>query len=120
MNLGDVTDQTVPKMCLVSEPRNGGIICTRTFIPHVCHESIGVLGAVSVATACLLPGSVAADFAGVANGREMTIVVEHPSGSLSVRIVTSETDRGGLQVEKAGVIRTARMLFRGDAYVRSA
>ena len=55
MNLGDVRDKTVPKMTLVSAPKQGGVISTRTFIPHRCHASIGVLGAVSVATACALP-----------------------------------------------------------------
>ena len=59
MNLGDVTDKTVPKMCLVAPAINGGLIHTRTFIPHVCHAAIGVLGAVSTATACLLPNAVA-------------------------------------------------------------
>lgn len=59
MNLGDVASRTVPKMCLVSSPVNGGAINTRCFIPHKCHTSIGVLAAVSVATAVALPGSVA-------------------------------------------------------------
>ncbi|MYF90128.1 MAG: 4-oxalomesaconate tautomerase, partial [Boseongicola sp. SB0676_bin_33] len=54
MNLGDVTEQSVPKMTMVSPARSGGAISTRTFIPHRCHKTIGVLGAVSVATACLI------------------------------------------------------------------
>ena len=54
MNLGDVTEKSVPKMTMVAPPRNGGTVCTRTFIPKRCHASIGVLGAVSVATACML------------------------------------------------------------------
>ena len=58
MNLGDVTRKTVPKMCLVSAPKNGGAIATRNFIPHTVHKAIGVFGAVSVATACVVPGSV--------------------------------------------------------------
>src|SRR2546423_547980 len=65
MNLGNVGKKTVPKMCLVSPARHGGTIHTRTFIPHRVHEAIGVLGAVSVATACLTPGSVAAQVAGL-------------------------------------------------------
>ena len=118
MNLGDVSDKTVPKMCLIAAPENGGNVSTRTFIPHVCHQSVGVLGAVTVATACLLPGSVAADVADVPDGHEKTMVIEHPTGSLSVRLVVHEDDDGGVHIEKAGVIRTARMLFRGEAYVR--
>lgn len=119
MNLGNVTDKTVPKMCLVAEPRSGGSICTRTFIPHACHRSVGVLGAVTVATACLLPDSAAIGIAVVPDGDEKMMVVEHPSGSFSARLVTSTDDNGNVQIDKAGVVRTARMLFRGDAFVRN-
>jgi 4-oxalomesaconate tautomerase len=55
MNLGDVKDKSVPKMMLVAPPRAGGAVCVRSFIPHRAHATIGVLGAVSVATACLIP-----------------------------------------------------------------
>ena len=120
MNLGDVAGLTVPKMCLVAEARNGGNLCTRTFIPHVCHRSVGVLGAVTVATACLLPGSVTAGIATVPDGDDKTMVIEHPSGSFTVRIVVDENDDGEIRIEKAGVIRTARMLFSGEAFVRSS
>ena len=70
MNLDDVTDKTVPKMTMVSEAIHGGAISTRTFIPHRCHASISVLGAVSVATACLLDGSQAAEIADIPNGED--------------------------------------------------
>ena len=68
MNLGDVTDKTVPKMTMVSPAIDGGAIMTRTFIPHRCHKTIGVLGAVSVATACLLDGAPAHDLADTGSG----------------------------------------------------
>ncbi len=119
MNLGDVSKLTVPKMCLVAAPRDGGNLSTRTFIPHVCHRSVGVLGAVTVATACLLPGSVTADVAVIPDGSEKTMIIEHPAGSLAVRIVTDRSDDGEIRIEKAGVVRTARMLFRGDVFVGS-
>ncbi len=87
MNLGDVTKKTVPKMCLVSPPKQGGAISTRTFIPHRVHESIGVLGAVSVATACVTPGSVAAQVAKVSGtGSAHRLEVEHPTGFFTVDI----------------------------------
>ncbi len=54
MNLGDVAEKSVPKMTLVSAPTAGGAIATRSFIPHRVHASIGVLAAVTVATACLV------------------------------------------------------------------
>jgi 4-oxalomesaconate tautomerase len=120
MNLGDVAGLTVPKMCLVSESRNGGSICTRTFIPHVCHRSVGVLGAVTVATACVLPKSAANRIAVVPDGDEKALAIEHPTGSLSVRLVINHADDGEMKIDKAGVIRTARMLLRGNVFVRNS
>jgi 4-oxalomesaconate tautomerase len=63
MNLGDVKEKSVPKMMLVAPPKHGGAVTVRSFIPHRAHATIGVLGAVSVATACLLEGSPAAEVA---------------------------------------------------------
>lgn len=116
MNLGDVTQRSVPKMTLIAEPRDGGAISSRTFIPHRCHVSIGVFGAVSVATACLLPGSVAQGLAKVGEGRDIMISVEHPSGEFSVALQRS--DDGGLM--GCGLLRTARLLFAGDVFIPTA
>ncbi len=114
MNLGDVKDKSVPKMSLVSKPTSGGAISTRTFIPHRCHASIGVLGAVSVATACLLPGSPAAALANIAEGARKTIPVEHPTGEMTVVV---ELDAKG-EVKSAALLRTARKLFDGIVFGR--
>ncbi|HUM08950.1 MAG TPA: 4-oxalomesaconate tautomerase, partial [Acidocella sp.] len=89
MNLGDVTKKTVPKMTLLSAPSAGGAISTRTFIPHRVHEAIGVLGAVSVATGCVLKGSVAAELAQVSGSGALEIAVEHPTGFFGVNMVVS-------------------------------
>jgi len=90
MNLGDVTRKNVPKMCLVSPPAHGGAIATRSFIPHRVHSSIGVLGAISVATACALPGSVAAEFAAVGRSQSRTnLDIEHPTGFFTVETLNS-------------------------------
>ncbi|MFK7828699.1 MAG: 4-oxalomesaconate tautomerase [Congregibacter sp.] len=119
MNLGDVTRKTVPKMCLVSRAVSGGAINTRTFIPHRVHEAIGVLGSVSVATACVMPGSVAQTLAttdlvdGVA-----TLAVEHPTGFFSVEIEFSRGSDGSEgAVHRAALLRTARLLMRGEVLV---
>lgn len=112
MNLGDVADKTVPKMSLLAPPRDGGVISARTFIPHACHKTIGVLGAVSVATACIMPGTVAAGMAAVPDGDEKVMDVEHAAGSLQTRLVTV-VEGDAIRVLRAGVIRTARMLFTG-------
>jgi 4-oxalomesaconate tautomerase len=115
MNLGDVTDLTVPKMTLVAAPRDGGTLCTRTFIPHRCHDAIGVLGAVSVATAALLPGSPAAS---VCVPFEGVVVVEHPTGTFDAAIEVSYDAAGALVMERAGIIRTARKLMDGQVFSR--
>jgi 4-oxalomesaconate tautomerase len=108
MNLGDVTAKSVPKMTMVSPARSGGVLSTRTFIPHKCHDTIGVLGAVSVATACLLPDGPAARIAAIPGGDTKSISVEHPTGEMTVIV----TVRDGA-ITDAAVLRTARKLFDG-------
>jgi len=117
MNLGDVTDKTVPKMCLVSAAQDGGAISTRSFIPHRVHESIGVLGAASVAAACLLPGTVAADVSGVQTGTgNHRLDIEHPTGFLTVDIGVDEID-GNITIRRSALLRTARKLMQGSVFV---
>ncbi len=119
MNLGDVAASTVPKMCLLAKARHGGTISTRTFIPHRIHDAIGVFGAVSVATACRLPGSVAYEVAGAEAGDHEVLDIEHPSGHFSVTLdVTSDGD--AIEVHRAALMRTARLLMRGDVFVPSS
>jgi 4-oxalomesaconate tautomerase len=113
MNLGDVAKKVVPKMCLVATPKAGGNISTRTFIPHDCHAAVGVLGAVTVATAAVLPGSVANRYALVPPGIAKTISVEHPSGEFSV-VLDPENPA---TVLRAALLRTARLIMRGEVYV---
>lgn len=123
MNLGDVTSKTVPKMSLLSPPVAGGSVGTRTFIPKRVHEAIGVLGAVSVATACLLPGSVAADVVGAAGvtvpdgGGQVDLDVEHPTGFFTVGLDVSPDAAGGVTVDRVTLLRTARLLMRGEVFV---
>ena len=112
MNLGDVSQRNVPKMCLVAAPRAGGSIATRSFIPHRCHASIGVFGAVSVATACLIEDTVARPLAHLQPGPLQRISVEHPSGEFSVEI-----RQEGERIVSCGLVRTARLLFEGTVFV---
>lgn len=117
MNLGDVSDKTVPKMSLLAPARNGGLVATRTFIPHRVHESIGVLGAVSVATACMIEGSVAAKIAGLATvASDLEVDVEHPTGFFTVQMQVDRSS-GDLVVTKSALLRTARLLMSGDVHV---
>jgi 4-oxalomesaconate tautomerase len=111
MNLGDVAEKSVPKMTLVSAPRAGGAIATRTFIPHRCHKAIGVLGAVSVATACLTEGAVGHDLAVLPGGNPKPLSVEHPTGEMTV---VGHLEGG--EVTRAEVLRTARKLMDGIVF----
>ena len=115
MNLGDVTSRVVPKMSIVSPALNGGSINTRTFIPHNCHAAIGVLGAVSVASACLYDECVTNGISDVEDGLIRKISVEHPSGEFSVELTCEEFD-GELTIKKAGLLRTARLISKGEAF----
>jgi 4-oxalomesaconate tautomerase len=112
MNLGDVADKSVPKMMLVAPPRNGGAVTVRSFIPKRAHASVGVLGAVSVATACLIRGSPAADVASIPDGTRKTLSVEHPTGEMTCVL---ETDDAGA-VTSAALLRTARKLMDGIVF----
>ena len=112
MNLGDVADASVPKMMLVAPPRHGGAVTVRSFIPKRAHASVGVLGAVSVATACLIPGSPAAGVACVPDGATKTLSVEHPTGEMSCVL---GTDADGT-VTSAALLRTARKLMDGRVF----
>ena len=116
MNLGDVEGAAVPKMCMISPPLKDGICHTRTFIPYKCHSAIGVLGAVSAATAAIIPGTVAEGIATVPAGASKTLSVEHPSGEFSINLHVDE-QADPPQVLKAGLLRTARLLSRGELYV---
>ena len=119
MGLGDVSQKNYPKMTLIAAPQNGGAICTRSFIPHVCHDAIGVLAAVTVGTACVLEGSVCDGVAAVPRGLVKNVSVEHPTGEFSVALQTEPAPNlpGGQSVTQAALLRTARLLMRGEAMV---
>ena len=118
MGLGDVTNKTYPKMCLIAPPKDGGSIATRCFIPHVCHDAIGVLAAVTVGTACVLDGSVTAGIARLPPGNRKAVSVEHPTGEFTVEL---DIDPANPQnVTRAALLRTARLLMHGEATIPAA
>jgi 4-oxalomesaconate tautomerase len=115
MHLGDVAGTTVPKLTMVSPPFEDGDLSTRSFIPHRCHDAIGVLGAVSVATAALLPGSPAAAVLRPGAGADGTITCEHPTGSFTAAVEVDTSSALPL-VRRAGIVRTARKLMDGTVF----
>jgi 4-oxalomesaconate tautomerase len=117
MNLGDVGKKTVPKISLIAPGQKGGALTTRTFIPHRVHDAIGVLGAVSVATACFIPGSAAFDIADVDQGGDETRVdIEHPTGFFTVELAL-EFEGDSIVVKRSAILRTARKLMEGVLFV---
>ena len=118
MGFGDVSDSVMPKVGLLSPPRGTGAITSRYLTPHKLHAAHAVTGAVCVATACLLEGSIAYDLARRPGGNPCTIWIEHPSGMVDVRMVT-EGEGPTLNVIKAGILRTARPIMQGSVFVPS-
>ena len=129
MGLGDVSASTVPKLALVAPPRtDAGDICTRTFLPHRCHEAIGVLGAVSIATACLIPGAVGHEMLRPRSGRaprsagtssiDRVVTLEHPTGTFDAAVAITSGADGRPEVQRAGIVRTTRKLFDGRVFPR--
>ena len=115
MGLGDVSGAVIPKVCLISKPSENGCINTRFLIPRRCHDAIGVFAAVSVASACVLPGTVAFRLALIPVGRVKLLNVQHPTGLFPVRLEMGGTDEEP-SVARGGFIRTARALFDGFVY----
>jgi 4-oxalomesaconate tautomerase len=116
MGLGDVRSKVVPKVTLIAPPQSGGHVMTRTFIPHKCHTAIGVLMAVTVGTACILPGSIVDGIVPLQDEPVQRLSIEHPSGEFSVEFQVARTGEE-LKVIRSSLIRTARALFRGELLV---
>ncbi|MCO5949360.1 4-oxalomesaconate tautomerase [Mucilaginibacter flavidus] len=117
MNLGDVKSKTIPKMCLISAPQSNGLINTRMFIPHVCHEAIGVLAAISVATACVSQGNVVHRVITAPDSDIKKLSIEHPSGELTVTLDYDCNADGKITIKRSGVMRTVRLLSKGEVFI---
>ena len=117
--MGDVSKLVVPKPALVSRPAKGGNIASRYFTPHACHKAHAVTGALAVATAVVLPGTVASRFAEPKGFPGGVLAIEHPSGKIEVDLVTRRNGSAPV-VERASFVRTARRIFEGHVYVPAA
>lgn len=116
MGLGDVAEQTVPKMFLLSPPRAGGAVTTRAFIPHRVHTSIGVLMAASVAATVRIPGTVGNALAVMRDG-PLTLL-EHPEGAFEAHVEVEHRHGVGFVVSRSVTLRTARKIFDGLVFPR--
>lgn len=114
MGLGDVSKSVMPKPVLVSPGADDASIVSRYFTPWRCHTAHAVTGAIGVATALGLPGTVASGAAPIAGVR--TIKVAHPSGVIQIVIDVQELE-GQLQVVRGSVVRTVRKIMEGHLYL---
>jgi 2-methylaconitate cis-trans-isomerase PrpF len=117
MGLGDVAERVVPKPVLVSAPLSGGTIAVRYLTPRACHRSVAATGAVGLATACVLPGSLAQEIAGPPPQRPRVVIgIEHPAGRIPIELELAPPG-AEVPVLRASLIRTARRLFAGSVFV---
>jgi 4-oxalomesaconate tautomerase len=119
MGMGDVSKLVVPKIGLLSEPRKGGTIASRYFVPYSCHKAHAVTGTVCVASACAIPGTIAAQLVTLPPAPQGVIKIEHPSGMIAIDLDV-ELDQTSSVMRRAALIRTARRLFDGHVHVPAA
>ena len=116
MGLGDVTKSVMPKVGLLSAPRHGGAISARYFMPWNCHPSMAVTGSQCLAACTLTPGTVADGLGVIPNEVPALMKIEHPMGIIEVTVDYDQTD-AGFVMKSAGLVRTARMIARGEVMV---
>lgn len=125
----DTAGPAVPKVCMVSAPQpyvtidgrtieaDDVDIVARTKALAVMHKAYAVTGGICTATAALIPGTVAHDVLSERAKQTGIVRLAHPSGCLEFDIALTTTDNKP-HVEKAGVVRTARPIMKGIAYVK--
>ena len=114
MGLGDVSDSVVPKPVIASAGDGSLSITSRYFTPRRCHASHAVTGAIGVATAYALPGTVASGIERIAGAG--TVSVLHPQGRIDVEVEV-DGDGDAASVQRAALVRTARKIMQGDLHL---
>lgn len=118
MGLGDVAGMVIPKPVLVAGPSAGGTFAVRYFTPLSCHRSLAATGAIGLATARVIPGSLAWEAAGpLAPAPSASVAIEHPSGRVPVELELAAAAGEDVPVLRASLVRTARRLFAGSVHV---
>lgn len=118
MGMGDVSQLVVPKPGLLAPPQHGGTVTSRYFVPYSCHKAHAVTGAICVASACAIPGTVASRLAALRAAPQGIVDIEHPSGKIAVDLDV-ELDRDPPVIRRAALIRTARRVFQGEVLIPS-
>ena len=110
--------ETVPKVCLVSPPTQGGHISARYFTPQESHSSLAVTGGCCLAVACLIPGTTAHS---VASGlkplnpknAERVVAMENPAGILRARVFGSTHSDVSFEFPWVSYERNAQLFMDG-------
>ena len=118
MGMGDVARNVVPKLALLAKPHHDGTISSRYFVPETCHKSHPVTGTVCIASACAIPGTIAAQIAPLSPAPQGMVKIEHPSGLILIDLDADFSD-GRQALRRAALIRTARRIFEGHVMVPS-
>lgn len=118
MGIKDVANSVTPKFGLLAPAKDGGTVATRYFMPWKAHPTMAVTGAQCLASCVLTPNSVAEGLAVRSNARPAKITLEHASGRIDV-LVDYELTADGIDLRSAGLVRTARLLAKGDVMIPS-
>ena len=116
MGLGDVSKSVIPKIMVVAPPRHGGVITSRYLVPMKTHTAHAVTGAITLACCVRASGTITEGIADKSSIVDDGMEIEHPSGTIGVALKLHESGNQ-IEVESAGIVRTARLLFSGDVMV---
>ena len=114
MGLGDVSTSVIPKPVLASPGDDALSITSRYFTPRRCHASHAVTGAIGVATAFALPGTVASSAQALSGA--CCVGVLHPQGRIDIDVLVHGQGEAA-SIERAALVRTARKIFHGELHV---
>jgi len=118
MGMGDATGRVIPKFAILAPPATpGGSILARYFTPLATHEAMAVTGGICIASACMLPGTVADGLARISAADRQPVVIEHPTGAMEAVITRVRDADGRLTIATGGTLRTARRIMTGEVHV---
>ena len=112
MGFKNISESVVPKFALLAEPKVGGAIAARYFMPWSAHPSYAVTGSICTGSCLLAPGTIAEGLAQIPDQKPTPIKIEHPSGSIDV-VFDYSIGENGFELHSAGLLRTARKIFSG-------
>ena len=120
MGLGDVSEMVIPKVAILSKPKDDSLLTSRYLMPWNCHKSHAITGAMCITSSCFIEGTITTDLIGKKLSGSQNISIEHPTGHIDLKINfdnSSAKSSGKTMIHSMGVLRTARKIFAGDVFV---